>query len=88
MGGRMRNEEGLMMDASSLMLGFGMNSEQSGVLDESAILDQAEAPYHRGRAPRPTCVHAERNAACGDCVRLELVSGQWSVVASSAATDD
>lgn len=44
-----------------------------GVPDESRILDHAETPYHRGRAAKPTCAHAERNAACGDWVCLELV---------------
>ena len=47
----------------------------TGVPDESAILDHAEAPYHRGHAANATCIHAERNPACGDWVRLELVLG-------------
>ena len=44
-----------------------------GKPDESTILDHAELPYHRGRAPNASCAHTERNAACGDWVRLELV---------------
>jgi nitrogen fixation protein NifU and related proteins len=50
-----------------------MTSEQSGVLAESVILDHAQSPYHRGPAPNASCAHTERNAACGDWVRLELV---------------
>jgi hypothetical protein len=65
--------------------------------DEFTILDHVESPYHRGRAPNASCAHAQRNAACGDWVRLErsvvsgqwsVVSGQWSVVASPASTDE
>lgn len=44
-----------------------------GKPDESTILDHAESPYHRGRTPHASCAHTERNAACGDWVRLELV---------------
>lgn len=54
-----------------------MNREKS-VPDESAILDHAETPYHRGRAPRVTWAHAQRNAACGDWVRLSLVIVGWT----------
>jgi NifU-like protein involved in Fe-S cluster formation len=72
--------------------------------DEFTILDHVESPYHRGRAPNASCAHAQRNAACGDWVRLErsvvsgqwsvvsgrwsVVGGRWSVVASSASTDE
>lgn len=45
----------------------------TGKPDESTILDHAELPYHRGRAPNASCAHTERNGACGDWVRLELV---------------
>jgi nitrogen fixation protein NifU and related proteins len=38
-----------------------------------SLLDHVESPYHRGRAPHASCAHTERNAACGDWVRLELV---------------
>ena len=48
-------------------------SAEGWLVDESAILDHAESPYHRGRAPNASCAHTERNAACGDWVRLELV---------------
>jgi nitrogen fixation protein NifU and related proteins len=48
-------------------------NREKGVPDESAILHHAESPYHRGRAPHASCAHTERNAACGDWVRLELV---------------
>jgi nitrogen fixation protein NifU and related proteins len=41
--------------------------------DESTILDHMESPYHRGRAPNASWARTERNAACGDWVRLELV---------------
>ena len=50
-----------------------MANREKGVPDESAILDHAESPYHRGRAPNASCAHTQRNAACGDWVRLELV---------------
>ena len=45
----------------------------TGKRDESTILDHVESTYHRGRAPNASCAHTERNAACGDWVRLELV---------------
>ncbi len=59
-----------------------MAGRSTELFDESVMLDHAQSPYHRGRAPSGSCAHAERNAACGDWVRLEqsVVSGQWSVV--------
>ncbi len=46
---------------------------ETRLADDSTILDHAETPYHRGHAANSSCAHAERNAACGDWVRLELV---------------
>jgi hypothetical protein len=55
---------------------------RTGKPDEFTILDHAETPYHRGRAPHASCAHTERKAACGDWMRLELslVIGHWSLV--------
>jgi hypothetical protein len=55
-----------------------MANREKGVLDESAILDHAETQYHRGRAPRVTWAHAQRNATCGEWERLSLVLGGWT----------
>ena len=69
-------------------LGVEMRSEQSGVLAESAILDHAESPYHRGRTPNASCVHTERNAACGDWVRPASASANaLSVMPASRSAD-
>ncbi|MFN0050718.1 MAG: iron-sulfur cluster assembly scaffold protein [Planctomycetales bacterium] len=45
----------------------------SDELYDDHILDQVEAPYHRGHAACPTLAHADKNPLCGDEVRLELV---------------
>ncbi|TVS20451.1 MAG: hypothetical protein EA424_03915 [Planctomycetaceae bacterium] len=59
-------------------------NDTTGKPDESTILDHAESPYHRGRAPNASCAHSERNAACGDWVRLELVLEAGSFSSTSA----
>ena len=40
--------------------------------EDTDLIAHCESPYHRGRLAKPTCGHVERNAACGDWVRLEL----------------
>lgn len=41
-------------------------------IEETNLFAHFESPHHRGRLADPTCGHLERNALCGDWVRLEL----------------
>jgi nitrogen fixation NifU-like protein len=47
-------------------------SRSTDELYRDRILDEFEAPYHRGHSSRPTHVHEGENALCGDVVRIEL----------------
>lgn len=52
-----------------------MNQHARDSLDDSAILEHSQTPYHRGHVANPTCARGGRNPVCGDWVYLELVTG-------------
>ena len=41
-------------------------------LYQEHILDHYEDPFHRGHVDRATHAHEDKNALCGDVVRIEL----------------